>query len=255
MQGFARHLGVRHTLVYSDFYSVIRDLLGKEVVRDGDRVTLAGNFPVTGDVIATGFTVLPWRQAVLLYSEPTFPSQVLLVAPARSPLEPIKEGRDLADEIQQTKSLIGREKPSGDEANLSRPGQLRSGGNRHRSQGLHEKRESQRDGPGAPQQRSGIDAARRARRNSRPQQVGGPHQDPRAHFRASGSRSGLSEGCAAPARRLQRLPPPDPGRRHLRQARRQVFFRHPPLPSRSSSRASTEYAACRPIEAWSSTGP
>src|ERR1700754_2069627 len=89
MQGFAQHLGVRYRLVYTDFYSVIRDLLGKEVVRNGAEVSLKGEFPVEGDVIATGFTVLPWRQAVLLFSEPTFPSQVLLVAPAHSELQPI----------------------------------------------------------------------------------------------------------------------------------------------------------------------
>lgn len=33
MQGFAKRIGVSYKLVYSDFYSVIRDLLGKDVVR------------------------------------------------------------------------------------------------------------------------------------------------------------------------------------------------------------------------------
>jgi ABC-type amino acid transport substrate-binding protein len=107
VQGFARHIGVKYTLVYSDFYNVIRDLLGQDVVRDGAKVSLAGSFAVTGDMIATGFTVLPWRQAVLLYSEPTFPSQVLLVAPAESPLQPIKGSSDLRADIGETKALIG----------------------------------------------------------------------------------------------------------------------------------------------------
>ena len=31
MQGFAKRIGVSYKLVYSDFYSVIRDLLGKDV--------------------------------------------------------------------------------------------------------------------------------------------------------------------------------------------------------------------------------
>jgi ABC-type amino acid transport substrate-binding protein len=108
MQGFSRHLGVKYRLVYSDFYSVIRDLLGKDVVRQGADVSLTGDFPITGDIIATGFTVLPWREAVLLYSEPTFPSQVLLVAPAQSLLHPIKGGNLLAADIQETKQLIGK---------------------------------------------------------------------------------------------------------------------------------------------------
>ncbi len=107
-QGFAKHIGVKYTLVYSDFYNVIRDVLGKDVVRKGAEVTLAGDFPVKGDMIATGFTMLPWREAVLLYSKPTFPSQVLLVARADSNFTPIKGSKDLAKDILETKALIGK---------------------------------------------------------------------------------------------------------------------------------------------------
>jgi glutamine transport system substrate-binding protein len=78
------------------------------VVRKGSDVSLTGDFPVRGDIIATGFTVLPWRQAVLLYSEPTFPSQILLVAPARSPLQPIKGSKDRVADIRETRALIGK---------------------------------------------------------------------------------------------------------------------------------------------------
>ena len=108
IQGFAKHLGVKYTLVYTDFYSVIRDLLGKDVVRKGESVSLQGSFPVKGDMIATGFTVLPWREAVLLYSKPTFPSQVLLVARADSGLKPIPGSKDLGGDIRKTKSMIGK---------------------------------------------------------------------------------------------------------------------------------------------------
>lgn len=108
-QGFARHLGVRYRLVYSDFYTVIRDLLGKDVVNQGGKVSLQGSFPVKGDMIATGFTVLPWREQVLLYSEPTFPSQVVLVARAESAVKPIKGSDSVARDIEETKALIGRQ--------------------------------------------------------------------------------------------------------------------------------------------------
>lgn len=108
VQGFARHLGVKYTLVTTNFYDVIRDLLGKDVVRQGDQVSLKGEHPVKGDMIATGFTVLPWRQQVVLYSAPTFPSQVLLVARADSPDRPIKGSPDLAADITETKAMIGR---------------------------------------------------------------------------------------------------------------------------------------------------
>ena len=108
-QGFAKHIGVKYRLVYTDFYSVIRDLLGKNVVRKGDEVTLEGNFPIKGDMIATGFTMLPWREQVLLYSQPTFPSQVLLIARAESSRKPIKGSDNLASDIKETKALIGKQ--------------------------------------------------------------------------------------------------------------------------------------------------
>lgn len=107
MQGFAKRIGVSYKLVYSDFYSVIRDLLGKDVVRKNGEVTLTGDYPVKGDVISTGFTMLPWREEVLLYSEPTLPSQVLLVAPAESDLQPIEGSSDLAADIAKTRKIIG----------------------------------------------------------------------------------------------------------------------------------------------------
>ena len=106
VQGFAREIGVKYTLVFSDFYNVIRDLLGKDVARTGDKVALTGDFPVRGDIIATGFTVLPWREQVLLYSAPTFPSQVLLVARAEARQRPIAGSPSLARDIDETRRLI-----------------------------------------------------------------------------------------------------------------------------------------------------
>lgn len=121
-QGFARHIGVKYRLVYSDFYNVIRDLLGKDVVRNGNEVSLTGDYPVKGDMIATGFTILPWRQAVLLYSTPTFPSQVLLVARADSKLTPIKGSPNLSQDIAETKTLIGKQSLLGMERTCIDPG-------------------------------------------------------------------------------------------------------------------------------------
>ena len=107
-QGFARHIGVKYRLVYSDFYNVMRDLLGKNVVRKGDEVSLEGDFPIKGDMIATGFTVLPWREKVVLYSAPTFPSQVLLVARADSRLMPIAGSENINKDIADTRAMIGK---------------------------------------------------------------------------------------------------------------------------------------------------
>lgn len=106
-QGFAAYLGVRYKPVYSDFYTVIRDLLGKEVVRSNGEVKLSGDFPVRGDMIATGFTRLPWRESILLFSTPVFPSQVFLVTAAESPIKPIAGSDNLLKDIEETKQLVG----------------------------------------------------------------------------------------------------------------------------------------------------
>ena len=106
-QGFAKSLGVKYEFVQTDFYSVLRDLLGKDVVRHGDDVTLEGDDPIRGDMISSGFTVLPWREKVVIYSQPTFPSQIWLVARADAPYSPIKESPSLSKDIDATKTLIG----------------------------------------------------------------------------------------------------------------------------------------------------
>jgi membrane-bound lytic murein transglycosylase MltF len=106
VRGFAASLGVKYRLVYAEFPTAVRDLLGREVVRRGDEVLLEGEFPVKGDLIASGFTVLPWRRRVLRYSSPVFPSQVLLVARADAGQRPITGSADLAHDIQETKALL-----------------------------------------------------------------------------------------------------------------------------------------------------
>lgn len=109
VRGFAAHIGVTYTLVYSDFAFVVRDLLGRDVVLGSDGPNLQGQHPVKGDMIAAGFTVLPWRDKILLFSDPTFPSQVVLVARADSSVKPIRGSTDLDKDIAETKSLIGRQ--------------------------------------------------------------------------------------------------------------------------------------------------
>jgi glutamine transport system substrate-binding protein len=108
VQGFARSLGVRYRLVPSDFSTVTRDLLGQEPVAQGQQVHLRGNYEVRGDMIAAGFTVLPWRERVMLFSAPTFPTQVVLVARADSPVRPIVPGNDIQTDIRRTRALIGQ---------------------------------------------------------------------------------------------------------------------------------------------------
>lgn len=67
---------------------------------------ILGEAPARGDLIANGFTVLPWREKVLLFSAPTFPSQIWLVARSGSKVQPIKPSGNIEKDIASTKALM-----------------------------------------------------------------------------------------------------------------------------------------------------
>jgi ABC-type amino acid transport substrate-binding protein len=106
IQGFADWLGVEYEYVQTDWSSAIGDLTGKEVRAEGDEVEVVGEVPIRGDVIANGMTVIPWREKVVAFAEPTFPTQVWLMSRADSPVSPIRPTNSLVEDIMQTKSVL-----------------------------------------------------------------------------------------------------------------------------------------------------
>ena len=110
MQKFARYLGVRYEYVKADWGSVVDDLIGRKIKVKGDEVETLSEVPVKGDLIANGFTVLPWRQKVADFSNPTFPSQIWLVARANSRVKPIKPSASVEQDIALIKSLMKNRK-------------------------------------------------------------------------------------------------------------------------------------------------
>ena len=106
IQLFARHLGVRYEYVKTDWGTVIADLTGRKVTAKGDDVEFGEEVPVKGDLIANGFTVLPWRKKALDFSVPTFPSQIWLIARADSSMKPIKSARNLEKDVATTRALL-----------------------------------------------------------------------------------------------------------------------------------------------------
>ena len=106
---FAKQLGVKYEYVQSDFGTVVEDLIGKKVKVVGNDIQYGDTVPVKGDLIANGFTVLPWREKIVNFSAPTFPNQIWLVARADSPLKPIKS-KNLEKDIALTRSLLTERK-------------------------------------------------------------------------------------------------------------------------------------------------
>jgi ABC-type amino acid transport substrate-binding protein len=106
IQAFAQSIGVKYEFVQADWGTVIPDLIGRKVKVVNGRGELQAQVPVKGDLIANGFTMLPWRQTVVEYSRPTFPSQIWLVARVDSPLRPIEPAADVQQDIARTRALM-----------------------------------------------------------------------------------------------------------------------------------------------------
>ncbi|MGD2083048.1 MAG: transporter substrate-binding domain-containing protein [Chromatiales bacterium] len=109
MRGFAEHLGVRYEFVQTDWRHAFGDLTGRHVRRSDEGVEYLEDTAIRGDVLANGVTILPWREEVVDFSEPTFPTAVWLVARADSSLQPIEPTGSLPGDIRVVKgSLDGR---------------------------------------------------------------------------------------------------------------------------------------------------
>lgn len=103
---FAEKLGVRYEFVGTSWDAITGDLTGADFEVKGDAVEITGSVPVKGDIIATGFTILPWREKLVDFSTPTFPTQVWLVTRAKSPLRPIRPTGDPEKDIAAVKALL-----------------------------------------------------------------------------------------------------------------------------------------------------
>lgn len=103
---FAEHLGVKYEFVKTEWSTVVQDLTGKVVKPKGTDVEIIGDSPRKGDIIANGFTILPWREKAVDFSLPTFPSQIWLIARADSKIRPIKPSHAIEKDVAATKALM-----------------------------------------------------------------------------------------------------------------------------------------------------
>jgi len=106
MQLFAKHIGVKYQHVETTFATVITDLTGIKVKARGTEVDILGITEPKGDIIANGLTILPWRQKVVDYSVPTFPTQVWLLARADSPINPVQPTGNPDTDIRAVKAKL-----------------------------------------------------------------------------------------------------------------------------------------------------
>ncbi len=106
MKLFAQYLGVRYQYVQTSWGNVLADLTGKKVRPKGEEVEVIGEVPIKGDIVASGMTILAWREKVVDFSTPVFPTQVWLIARADSSFKPIKPSDRLDKDIGRVKALL-----------------------------------------------------------------------------------------------------------------------------------------------------
>jgi ABC-type amino acid transport substrate-binding protein len=106
IRSFAAHLGVQYEFVDSSWPRIVADLTGKSVTANGDDIQVIAKTPVRGDLIAAGFTILDWRQKIVDFSTPTFPTGVWLIAREDSALRPIVPSGDIHRDVQAAKALL-----------------------------------------------------------------------------------------------------------------------------------------------------
>ena len=103
---YSSEIGVKYEHIPTTWETVVGDLSGKKFTLKGDKVEINGKTDVKGDIVGNGLTVLPWRQEIINFSTPYFPSAVWVLASADSDLKPIQPESDPAKDIAKTKKLL-----------------------------------------------------------------------------------------------------------------------------------------------------
>lgn len=106
MQRFSAYLKVDYEYVQSSWDTIIADLTGKRVRQQGDEVVVTETSEVLGDVIATGFTVLPWRTKIVDFATVSFPTGIWLITRADSDLQPVTPSGSIQKDIEYVKAEL-----------------------------------------------------------------------------------------------------------------------------------------------------
>jgi ABC-type amino acid transport substrate-binding protein len=106
MRRFAARIGVRYEFVETEWNRAFADLTGHAVGAAQPDPARAPAAPVRGDALAAGVTVLPWRERSVAFSAPVFPTQVWVVAPAGSAIQPVRPGGSVEADIAATRKLL-----------------------------------------------------------------------------------------------------------------------------------------------------
>ncbi len=106
MEGFAEYIGVNYEFIPSNWATAFGQLTGKEAVFRNHQIEYGNQVGISGDVIANGVTILPWREELVDFSDDYFPSAVWLISRSDSDLHPIKPSDNTEKDIENVKELM-----------------------------------------------------------------------------------------------------------------------------------------------------
>lgn len=107
IQGFAKHIGVKYQFIPATWSTAFTKLTGQSASYvNGELKRGEATQNLQGDIIANGVTILPWREQVVDFSTPYFPSAVWLIARADSSLQPIIPSGSTNEDIKKVKNKM-----------------------------------------------------------------------------------------------------------------------------------------------------
>lgn len=106
IKGFAKYLGVKYIYVSTSWNDIYGDLTGQNIIYKDGKINYLEKTKIKGDLIGNGLTILPWREKIVNYSIPTFPSNVWIVSRADSKINPITPTNSIEKDIVLVKSLL-----------------------------------------------------------------------------------------------------------------------------------------------------
>ena len=106
MRMFSVYLGVKYEFVHSSWGNIVADLTGKTFRTHGEDVELTGSCQIQGDVIASGFTILPWRLKLMDFASAYFPTGVWVITYASSDLNPVTPSGSIQNDINAVKKKL-----------------------------------------------------------------------------------------------------------------------------------------------------
>lgn len=108
IQNFAQYLGVRYEFINASWNNTLSLLTGRDIQLINDKVVKGKTTPIKGDIIAHGFTILPWREETVSFSDDYFPSSVWLIARNNSAILPIKPSGSITQDINSVKKMMNQ---------------------------------------------------------------------------------------------------------------------------------------------------